>query len=323
MTAYSPGLSLYVQFCDTHGASFPPTADMVLAFATFLFAHSSVPFSSVKRHVLALRSICVDVGASIDCFDNPRLSRLYIGMAKSRPPRTAPPPPRRLPITGPILARLLTLAPPSTNLGRALRAASALGFFGLMRAGEIAGKGTNSPILLRQHVTWKQDQLHLLLPHSKTDRLHQGVTLKIFKSSSAICPYDLLRAAWVSAPRQAPTDPLLQVDLLGTPLSYRTLLNFMKQAVSTMGLDPAVFGTHSLRIGGATQLAMCNFSTSQIQEVGRWTSDCYRRYLRFDDSFFRQVSHALGSSASATASPFGPLTPHQASSANNLVAQRR
>ena len=95
----------------------------------------------------------------------------------------------------------------------------------------------------------------------------------------------------------------------------------MKHAVSTIGLDPTVFGTHSLRIGGATQLAMCNFSGSQIKEVGRWASDSYRKYLRFNDSFFQNVSQALGSSATPTASPFGLLTPHQASatSPSNIV----
>ena len=72
-------------------------------------------------------------------FDDARLARLYRGIARSQPP---PAPgsarPRRLPITGPILAGLVRharlLKQPAK--ARAMAAALAMGFFGLLRAGE-------------------------------------------------------------------------------------------------------------------------------------------------------------------------------------------
>ena len=40
------------------------------------------------------------------------------------------------------------------------------------------------------------------------------------------------------------------------------------------------FGAHSLRIGGATALFKAGASQIDIMTMGRWSSDCYRLYVR-------------------------------------------
>jgi hypothetical protein len=177
-------------------------------------------------------------------------------------------------------------------------------FFGLMRAGEFCFKGAPYSVLCRQHVTWFSSHVRIFLPSSKTDRAKRGVSIKLFKNSSSVCPVTLLREAWSRAPVQQASAPLLQIDSRGSPLTYRLLLHFIKQQLSAFGFDASSFGAHSLRIGGATQLAANSFSEAQIQAMGRWSSDCYQRYLRFTDDFFQSVSSALGDSCSA--SPYGP-----------------
>ena len=44
--------------------------------------------------------------------------------------------------------------------------------------------------------------------------------------------------------------------------------------------DPSHFGTHSLRIGGATALFAAGADETVIRTMGRWSSDCYRLYVR-------------------------------------------
>ena len=44
--------------------------------------------------------------------------------------------------------------------------------------------------------------------------------------------------------------------------------------------DPSHFGTHSLRIGGATALFAAGADPTVIRTMGRWSSDCYRLYVR-------------------------------------------
>lgn len=305
---YGPGLLSYFQFCQSHGVGFPPSAESVLGFAVYLFESRGLPLSTVKQYVIALRSACVETSSSLSPFEDLRLQRLYQGMARSAPtPTSTRPLHRRLPITGPLLARLVDAAPRNSPIGRALRAGVAIGFFGLLRAGEFAYKDGTS-VLRRRQVSWCDSHVIIHLEQSKTDRLRQGVSVKIFRSRGPVCAVALLWEAWCASPVQVADAPLLQVDVHGSPLSYRTLLHFIKLSFSSWGVSSGEFSTHSLRIGGATQLAMCQFSGEQIQAVGRWSSDCYRRYVRFPNVFFQQVATALGASAVASDVSYGPLS---------------
>lgn len=322
--SYAPSLSAYLLFTSSHGTTFPPSADMVLAFATFLFHVQRFHHRKVKRYVTALRSFCAECAADLRPFECPRLHRLYRGMARWLPGSQGQPAPRprRLPITGPLLARILGTLSSSTARERALAAGVSIGFFGLLRAGEFAWKGWDARgnkyiILLRRHVTWGERDVSILLLESKTDHTRQGVRVRIFFCGGPFCAFTLLRAAWQRAPRQGPDDPLLQVDSRGTPLSYRGLLDFIKKSVVSFGYPSSVFGTHSLRIGGASQLAMMGFTEAQIKAAGRWLSDCYLQYVRLGDDFFQSLASALGRSAVATARPFGILPPLLASTASS------
>jgi hypothetical protein len=187
-----------------------------------------------------------------------------------------------------------------------------------MRAGEFCFKGAQYSVLRRQHVNWSPSHVSIFLPLSKTDRSKRGVSIKLFQNSSPVCPVTLLRDAWARAPIQRSDAPLLQVDSRGSPLTYRALLHFIKQQLSAFGFDAASFGAHSLRIGGATLLAANGFSEAQIQAMGRWSSECYQRYLRFSDDFFQSVSSVLGNACSA--SPYGPCRTGLGTGASGMEA---
>ena len=50
--------------------------------------------------------------------------------------------------------------------------------------------------------------------------------------------------------------------------------------MTAIGENANEFGTHSLRIGGATALFAAGASPEVIRTMGRWSSDCYRLYVR-------------------------------------------
>ena len=165
--------------------------------------------------------------------------------------------------------------------------------------------------------------MDVFLAESKTDHSRKGVTIRIFKCPGRpVCPYELLRAAWDLAPDARLSAPLLQAGPTGDPLTYRELLGFIKATLPLLGFPAALFGTHSLRIGGATQMALSGYSAAQIQAAGRWSSDCYLVYIRLGDAFFRSLASALSASADSSLSPFGPLSAVQAAGASfdNLPA---
>lgn len=52
----------------------------------------------------------------------------------------------------------------------------------------------------------------------------------------------------------------------------------VKALMQCIGLDPALFGAHSLRIGGATAALAAGVPPAMIRLMGRWSSDVYEVY---------------------------------------------
>ena len=57
-----------------------------------------------------------------------------------------------------------------------------------------------------------------------------------------------------------------------------------------MGLDPQFYSGHSFRIGSATSATIAGLNDYEIKLLGRWSSDCYKRYIRSPLSFFLNVA---------------------------------
>ena len=66
----------------------------------------------------------------------------------------------------------------------------------------------------------------------------------------------------------------------GTFLTRRQLVVLLNLALPHI---PDI-NTHSFRIGGASAALSSGASDSMIRSLGRWTSDCYLRYLRISDN---------------------------------------
>jgi hypothetical protein len=66
----------------------------------------------------------------------------------------------------------------------------------------------------------------------------------------------------------------------GSPFTYDQINRLVKMLMREVGEDEHAFSTHSLRIGGATALFAAGASPTVIRTMGRWSSDCYRLYVR-------------------------------------------
>jgi hypothetical protein len=64
-----------------------------------------------------------------------------------------------------------------------------------------------------------------------------------------------------------------------------------------LGLNPARFGAHSLRIGGATAGLAADLSPAALRAAGRWASDVYLLYTRASHEAVRNLSRIIGSTA--------------------------
>ena len=55
--------------------------------------------------------------------------------------------------------------------------------------------------------------------------------------------------------------------------------------------------THSFRIGGASALAAAGVPVAQIQILGRWSSDCFIKYIRLSKSHTIQLTNKMSNTA--------------------------
>ena len=73
-------------------------------------------------------------------------------------------------------------------------------------------------------------------------------------------------------------DPLFSHSS-GKPITYSMFQNKLKAIISLLGLDPNMFSTHSFRRGFATFAFRNHVSADEIQILGDWKSDVYKRYI--------------------------------------------
>lgn len=53
-----------------------------------------------------------------------------------------------------------------------------------------------------------------------------------------------------------------------------------KRCLTKLGICASEYGTHSFRIGAATEAARAGLPNEAVRRIGRWRSDCYAGYIR-------------------------------------------
>jgi hypothetical protein len=208
----------------------------------------------------------------------------------------------KLPITIPILQRILTLHPnPSSIAEFNYIAAVCLAVAALLRSGEFTHKNINTfdatIHLTRGSVCFEPSfeaptHITLHLPSSKTDPFRRGVTLYIAAAPHALtCPISRLKTLYISDPR--PSDSPLFVGQEGNPLLRKDLIQSMRNDLAKLGFDPRAYSGHSFRRGGATSAFAARLTDFEIQQLGRWRSDTYMLYIEPDRRRMLQVSSCI------------------------------
>ncbi len=168
---------------------------------------------------------------------------------------------------------LLSLAPYYVKLFRAILS---VGFFALLRPGEITASNNTLDI----ENVFMQDQCIVLdfqkYKHSKTT----PNCIAIAKSGGPCCPHFHLGKFLLV--RGSGPGPLFSLPD-NSPLPYKTLTDWFKLVTSLCNF-PAKLSLHSLQVGGATHAALIGKTEAQIQRFGRWTGQGFNAYLQFNST---------------------------------------
>ena len=93
--------------------------------------------------------------------------------------------------------------------------------------------------------------------------------------------------------------PMFRDPATNLPLTYDTVMWWTRTLMSAVGEDPAQFGTHSYRIGGATAIFAAGGNETVIRTMGRWSSDIHKLYVRTCFDGCCQWTRAAGSTSFA------------------------
>ena len=178
-------------------------------------------------------------------------------------------------------------------------AAFTLAFFGFLRSSEFTCNGPFDPsvnftcnditLLPNSH-----SPSHMLvhIKQSKTDTFRQGHTLTIAKSSSPICSVMAMKDYLLQA-QPTSSQPLFAFIQPKQWLTRNNLTTELRTVLQQYGLPANNFYSHSFRIGAATTTAKAGLPPWLIEVLGRWSSDCYKRYIRTPKCTILEVPRLL------------------------------
>ncbi|CAJ0958425.1 unnamed protein product [Ranitomeya imitator] len=145
-----------------------------------------------------------------------------------------------------------------------ISAAFSLAFFGAMRVSEILPSSRcRAGGLQLEDLVICDDGLRVRVRRSKTDQEGRGIWFPLFAIKGSICPLVLIK----SYMQIRGNGPQLFIHENGSPLFACQFLAILRQALAFLGLPAADFGTHSFRIGAATEASRAGLFESDIQRL--------------------------------------------------------
>ena len=293
----------YHTFCDHFNLlPLPPSQNTLILYATHISSYSS--HSNVKLHMAAVKHFATRDGYNTDFAKYQQLYLLMRGIKRTEGKKFSLP--KRHPITPTLLHTI------HENLFNSLRlyedkqmiwAAIMTAYFGFLRVSEYTSshktKFDPSSTLLFEDLSLEEDMAHINIKASKTDPFRQGVIIRLAANDSTLCPVRaLIEYISVHPTRSGPLFTFQNNRYL-TRKDMNQLLHD-----TTDGLANTT--SHSLRIGAATTAAAMGCPKWLIMSLGRWTSDCFRRYIRISKHTIINSSHILANCTNPIKDTFNP-----------------
>eukprot|EP00731_Ephydatia_muelleri_P008337 Em0004g675a len=182
---------------------------------------------------------------------------------------------RKEPVTADMLKAMVEAAGPAPSLKEVrLLAVCLVSYAGFMRCDELLE-------LRGSDVTFNAEGMVVKIESSKTDQYREGASLVIARTRQAKLFRGIVHAN---------SGECLRKD---GGLSYTRLRELLLEKLSQLGFDPALFGMHSLRAGGATAAANAGVEERLFKRHGHWKSESAKDgYVK--DSLKRRLKVSKG-----------------------------
>ena len=296
---YVAQVHVFVHFCSSFNLqSFPVLESSLIPFATHLSASMSqkavISYLSAIKYMADIRGM----GFSFSPFC--QLYRLMRGIKRAQGRKFKKP--LRQPITPPILQVIGTNLWNSSHLYEdklMLWAAMLTAFFGFLRVSEYTSQYVKtydpfSVLCYRDVATNPSNTMAAIrIKASKTDPFKNGITINLHSNETTLCPVQALtRFLAVHPNRLGPVFTWQDGRFLTRKHVNTALQRFKPDHIADMS-------SHSFRIGAATTAAAAGTPRWLIQTLGRWTSNCFKDYIRVPNNTLRDMSATLATTMSS------------------------
>ena len=265
----------------------------------YFCAHISttVRHATVKLYLSAIRLHHIEHDHP-DPTQDTLLQYVVKGIKRSQSAPTRP----RLPITLSILKALKQVLHNAIHYSRhnkcMLWAAFNTVFYDFLRAGELCARAVAyfdpDSTLLHSDLTLTPTCIRLHIKASKTDPFQQGHTVTIGATDTSTCPLQALKN-YLELPQSTPYWPASPLFVF-KDRSYLTrskLTTALRNLLLAARLNLDHYASHSFKIGAATSTEAARLPDWQIQAMGRWSSNCYTRYIHTPHSTLIRASQQL------------------------------
>ena len=211
----------------------------------------------------------------------------------------AKPKQRKEPVTAEMLLAMVEAAGPSPSLTEVrLLAICLVAFAGFLRCEEL--------LKLRcADVAFNPEGMVIQITFSKTDQYREGASLVIACTGTPTCPVSMMQRYFSMGQLVHDSQDYLFRGIMHTKsgeclrkgggLSYSRLRKLLLEKISSLGMDPKLFGMHSLRAGGATAAANAGVPDRLFKRHGRWKSESAKDgYVKDSVESRLEVSKNLG-----------------------------
>lgn len=270
---YAADWRLFNRWCERTGRTpLPASEDTVGMYVAWLVEYEGKKTTTAARHVAAIRH-----QHRIEGFEPPITEDANRTIRAARRKRQERPEGKRALGVSDLL-RAAAGCDISTNRGTRNRALLIIGFASSLRGSELAA-------LKLSDVAFEPQGVALLLRHSKTDQLGRGRIIGLWQGSRQETDPVAVLHAWIDkrGPWDGPLFPFVnRHDAVGrTPISGEAVNKVVKRSVARIGIDPAAYGSHSLRAGAVTASADLGRSDQEIMALsGHASAAVMRMYVR-------------------------------------------
>jgi hypothetical protein len=262
-------------------------------FVCHLTLNMSRAASTVKGQLQGIRWLRIHHGFADPLEGKPRLRVLRRSIARRSGVQ------RKWPVTTRMLRWIFRKMGVGTKDHKLLKGAMSLAWFFLLRLSEYAAHDGQpfdmNKVVRGADITFRKngeivangadaDEVGIRIRSSKADIFNAGEWRNHFRSDDPeLCVVEALTLIQHEFPQRFGTGiesdlPLFRMED-GSPMRRGQIAAWLEMAADAEGYSKERFGSHSLRIGGATALYHIGMPVEVIKRYGRWASDSFQQYL--------------------------------------------